>query len=172
MPKNDDLTLKSRLGPEQGDHDACQELQTIDHPAADYPIRGRKPLRMKFSVGTRGAKGYKSRRERFSLQPVSSCQKPSRRNDHNAEEHHRHDDGNDPVGCIVQVQLKHVRNLAHMRRVVNLFCDRPLSPPLPRSSQDSSPPAFPRSDDGPRRSLRIWANFASRPPGGWSRMAS
>ena len=52
MPKNADLSLKSPLGPEQGDHDACQELQTIDHPAADYPIRGRKPLRMKFSVGT------------------------------------------------------------------------------------------------------------------------
>ncbi len=53
MPKNDDLSLKSPLGPEQRDHQTCQELQTIDHPAADYPIRGGKPLRMKFSVGTR-----------------------------------------------------------------------------------------------------------------------
>src|SRR5260221_4906027 len=52
MPKNDDLSFKPPLGPEQRDHEACQELQTIDHPAADYPIRGRKPLRIKFSVGT------------------------------------------------------------------------------------------------------------------------
>jgi L-alanine-DL-glutamate epimerase-like enolase superfamily enzyme len=51
MPKNGDLSFKPPLGP-QRDHEACQELQTIDHPAADYPIRGRKPLRMKFSVGT------------------------------------------------------------------------------------------------------------------------
>ncbi len=54
MPKNDDLSLKSPLGPELRDHQACQELQTIDRPAADYPIRGRKPLRMKFSVRTAG----------------------------------------------------------------------------------------------------------------------
>jgi hypothetical protein len=58
MPKNDDLSFKPPLGPEQRDHEACQELQTIDHPAADYPIRGRKPLRIKFSVGTtRGRNG-------------------------------------------------------------------------------------------------------------------
>jgi hypothetical protein len=55
MPKNHDISLKSPLGPEQRDHQACQELQTIDHPAADYPIRGRKPLRMKFSAGTGAA---------------------------------------------------------------------------------------------------------------------
>ena len=52
MPKNDDLSFKSPLGPEQRDHEACQKLQTINHPAADYPIRGGKPLRMKFSAGT------------------------------------------------------------------------------------------------------------------------
>jgi len=52
MPKNDDLSFKPSRGPEQRDHEACQELQTIDHPAADYPIGGRKPLRIKFSVGT------------------------------------------------------------------------------------------------------------------------
>jgi hypothetical protein len=51
MPKNGDLSFKPPLGPEQRDHEACQELQTIDHPAADYPIRGRKPLQLKFSVG-------------------------------------------------------------------------------------------------------------------------
>ena len=55
MPKNDDLSFKPSRGPEQRDHEACQELQTIDHPAADYPIRGRKPLRIKFSVGTMDA---------------------------------------------------------------------------------------------------------------------
>jgi hypothetical protein len=33
MPKNDDLGLKSPLGLEQRDHEARQELQTIDHPA-------------------------------------------------------------------------------------------------------------------------------------------
>jgi hypothetical protein len=52
MLKNDDLSLKSPLGSGQRDREACQELQTIDHPPADYPIRGRKPLRMKFSVTT------------------------------------------------------------------------------------------------------------------------
>jgi hypothetical protein len=46
------LSLKSLLGPEQRDHEACQELQTIDHPAADYPIRDCKPLRMTFLAGT------------------------------------------------------------------------------------------------------------------------
>jgi hypothetical protein len=53
MPKNDDLSFKPSRGPEQRDHEACEELQTIDHPAADYPIGGRKPLRIKFSVGTK-----------------------------------------------------------------------------------------------------------------------
>jgi hypothetical protein len=57
MPKNDDLSFKPSRGPEQRDHEACHELQTIDHPAADYPIRGRKLLRMKFSVGTAGLEG-------------------------------------------------------------------------------------------------------------------
>jgi hypothetical protein len=52
VPKNDDLDLKSSLGPDQRDHEARQDLQTIDHPASDYPIRGLKALRMKFSVGT------------------------------------------------------------------------------------------------------------------------
>jgi hypothetical protein len=53
MPENDDLGFKSSLGPEQRDHEARQELQTIDHPEAAYLISGLKPLRMKFSVGTR-----------------------------------------------------------------------------------------------------------------------
>jgi hypothetical protein len=52
MPKNDDLGFKSPLGAEQRDHEACQELQTIDHPTSDYPIRGREALWMKFSAGT------------------------------------------------------------------------------------------------------------------------
>jgi hypothetical protein len=30
----------------------ASDYRSSDHPAADYPIRGRKPLRMKFSAGT------------------------------------------------------------------------------------------------------------------------
>jgi hypothetical protein len=39
MPENDNLRFKSPLGPEQRDHEPRQDLQTIDHPASDYPIR-------------------------------------------------------------------------------------------------------------------------------------
>jgi hypothetical protein len=53
MPENNDLGFKSPLGPEQSDNEVRQELQTIDHPASEYPIRGLKALRMKLSVGSR-----------------------------------------------------------------------------------------------------------------------
>jgi len=58
MPENDDLGFKSSLGPEQRDHEARQELQTIDHRESDYLISSLKTLRMKFSVGTGGAGGF------------------------------------------------------------------------------------------------------------------
>jgi hypothetical protein len=56
LPKNDDLGFKSPLGAEQRDHEARQELQTIDHLESDYLISGLKPLRMKFSVGQEATK--------------------------------------------------------------------------------------------------------------------
>jgi hypothetical protein len=51
VSENHDLSFKSSFGPELCDNQARQELQTIDHPASRYPIRGLKPLRMKFAVG-------------------------------------------------------------------------------------------------------------------------
>ena len=120
MPKNDDLSLKSPFGPEQRDHEACQELQTIDHPAADYPIRGRKPLRMKFSVGTRA----RSSTRRPCLQPHFLC---------------RHERGSDPraVGhprswsCLVGRQPR--RLLHRSARARRRAGDAPLLPRAPAS---------------------------------------
>jgi hypothetical protein len=40
MPKNDDLSFNSPLGPEQRDHEACEKLRNIDHLAADDGVCG------------------------------------------------------------------------------------------------------------------------------------